>query len=507
MKRKTSGIKNVKKTLIKKQSEFIFPFLKYIKHHPSWNTRAATYPLYLKILIPVIIVLVIFVIKNGLDPFFRGDSPYLMFFAAIMISAWYGGFKPAFLATILSAAFIIYFFLNPTHKFEIKNISDSIKVTLFIMQGVLIGILSQSMHNSLRKLEMKNFELKRSEEHYRLIVETVKDYAIYTLNPEGYITSWNQGAQRLKGYTSKEIIGKHFSTFYPQNEIDEEKPWNALKIAEKKGQYEEEGEKVKKDGSKFWANEVITPIFDEVGELHGFSKITRDMTTHSELDKRKDEFISIASHELKTPITSIKVFNQIMQKLAIKNRDKDSLHYLARMESQINRLTQIITDLLDVSKIQSGKLAFNKELFDLNYLAEEIVENLQNTSKQKIVLESSINKKITGDKERINQVLINFLTNAIKYSPNTDKIIVKIAQEKNNAVVGVQDFGIGIPKKYREKIFERFYRITDDEKITFPGLGMGLYISSEIIKRHKGKIWVESTEGKGSTFYFSLPFS
>lgn len=493
---------------IQKSHKISFPFKKYLKQHPNWNTRASTSPFLFKMAISFITVLTVFALKLKLEPYFRGDSPYLLFFAAITISAWFGGFKTGFLSTILSLILIIYFFLHPDNQgFKIYNISEAVKLSLFFLIGTLISTLSQLMHNALRNLEINNLRLKRSEELHRLIVDTVKDYAIYTLDTEGYITSWNQEAERIKGYKTVEVLGKHFSMFCKKDDIESGKPWNTLKIAVKKGKYEEEGLRVKKDGSTFWADIVITPLRNEDGKLHGFSQITRDMTVHKELDRRKDEFISIASHELKTPITSIKVFAQIMQKIAVKKKDKESSHYLSRMERQIDRLTEIITDLLDVSRIQAGKLEFKKDYFDLNYLIEEVVENLQNTtSKHTIKVEGSIKQKVSGDRDRIGQVLINFLANAIKYSPDSDKIYVKVLAESNIVSVSVKDFGIGIVKGELNKIFERFYRVHKENGGAFPGLGMGLYIASEIIKRHNGKIWAESEEGKGSTFYFKIPF-
>ena len=474
--------------------------------NPTWNTRASTYPTFLRFAIPVATVLLAFGIKLQLESLFHLETPYLVFFASIMISAWYGGFKTSLLATVLSTVLIFYFFLHPDHNsFIIHNIKEAIEISIFLIEGILISVLSQFAHNALRKSEIKNIELKRSREHYKLVVDAVKDYAIYTLDPDGYITSWNKGAKRIKGYKAKEIIGKHFSIFYPQERINKKDPWNVLEIAEEKGRFEDEGLRIKKDGSAFWADVVITSLMDDQGKLQGFSQITRDMTKHRELDKRKDEFISIASHELKTPITSIKVFNQIMQKLSLQRKDKEFQHYLNRMEGQIDRLNEIITDLLDVSKIQAGKLEFKKDLFNLNDLTREIVEDIQTTTKKhRIIIEGKSLKKIFGDKDRIGQVLTNFLTNAIKYSPNTDKIVVKIIPQKNRVMVGVQDFGIGISKEDQEKIFERFYRVYSGDEKTFPGLGMGLYISSDIIERHNGKIWVESEKGKGSTFYFTL---
>lgn len=506
MGKKKSTLKRAK-IITKEKFDFNFAFAKYLKHHPTWNTRASSYPTLLHFIIPISSVSLILLLKLRLEPIFQGDSPYLMFFSAIIFSAWYGGFKTSFLATILSTLIIDYFFLKPASSLIISNTNDILKLSIFFLIGSLISILSQLMHNALRQLEMKNMELKRKEQHYRLIVETVKDYAIYTLDPAGYITSWNQGAERIKEYTAKEIIGKHFSIFFPKEDIQKGIPWKTLKSASKYGRLEEEGYKVRKDGSTFWANVVITALKDEAGKIHGFSQITRDMTVHKELDRRKDEFITIASHELKTPLTSARVFNQILQKFLKSRGITDLIPYLKKVENQIDKLNDIVNDLLDVSRIQAGKLEFRKEFFDINNLIKEIVEDLQNTTRHIIFIKGQSTRKVYGDKDRIGQVLINFLTNAIKYSPNTKRIIIKIIPDENLITVAVQDFGLGIDKEHLEKIFQPFYRVRSEEGNTFPGLGMGLYISSDIINRHNGKIWAESEKEKGSIFYFTLPLN
>lgn len=508
MANKTVNYKNTKNSLSDEKFKFPFPFKKYLKNHPTWNTRASSYPHLLNTIVPLVAVLLVFVVGSVLVPHFFLDSPYLAFFVAIMISAWYGGFKSAFLATIFSAILINFVILKHQFPFGIENREEYIKTILYILEGSIVSILSQFMHNALKKSEIKNMELRRSEEQHRLIVESVKDYAIFTLDADGYITSWNQGAQRINGYRTDEIIGKHFSVFYPEDEVKQRNPWNILQLTIKNGRHEHEGWLVKKNKATYWADVVVTTLKDDKGKLHGFSQIIRDMTIHKELDKRKDEFISIASHELKTPVTSVKVFNQIMQKTSLKRNDQEFLQYLNRMDRQINRLTEIITDLLDVSKIQAGKLEFNKELFDMNELVNETVENMQNVlEKHSIIVKGKATKNIFGDKDRIGQVLINFLTNAIKYSPNADKVIVKIIPQDNSITIGVQDFGIGISTEHLDKIFEPFYRVYNEAGKTFPGLGMGLHISQDIINRHDGTIWAESEIDQGSTFYFTLSYN
>ncbi len=227
-----------------------------------------------------------------------------------------------------------------------------------------------------------------------------------------------------------------------------------------------------------------------------------------ELMNRKDDFLSIASHELKTPVTSLKAYTQLLQMDAIENADKSRESMLSKMDSQIDKLTSLITDLLDTSKMQHGKLIYNKTFFQLNELTKEIVEEIQVTNaSHEIRIEKNTPLQLYADRERISQVLSNLLSNAIKYCPDCEKIIVRLEKAGETAICSVQDFGNGINKAQQSKIFERFYRVTGNNLHTYPGLGLGLFIAKEIIERHKGKIWFESEEGKGSTFYFSLPIA
>jgi signal transduction histidine kinase len=221
----------------------------------------------------------------------------------------------------------------------------------------------------------------------------------------------------------------------------------------------------------------------------------------------RDDFISIASHELKTPVTSLKMHTQLLQKMMSPNIDPVFSAALKKMDSQINKLTDLITDLLDVSRIQQGKLQFKEEPFNLNETVREMVDNVQPLSNQhQITIEGKIRRKVIGDSDRIGQVVVNLLTNAVKYSPKAKKVIVRLVENKRGAKVIVKDYGIGIKKNYQNKIFRLFYRVSSPEAITYPGLGVGLYISNEIVKRHSGNFYVKSSYGKGSEFIFTLPY-
>ena len=237
-----------------------------------------------------------------------------------------------------------------------------------------------------------------------------------------------------------------------------------------------------------------------------YEEVKKDIEERIEIDKKKDEFISIASHELKTPVTSLKAYTQILQTIFDEDKNEKASSMLGKMDKQIDKLTGLIVDLLDVTKINKGEMVFDFEKFDVNELIIEIAEEMQRTTqKHKFILELNDLKKIKGDRNRIGQVIINFISNAIKYSPGKDKIIVSSKCDDNNIIISVKDFGIGIPKSGQSNIFKRFYRVSGENNYTFPGLGLGLYISAEIIKRHKGEIFFESKEGEGATFYFQIP--
>ena len=233
-----------------------------------------------------------------------------------------------------------------------------------------------------------------------------------------------------------------------------------------------------------------------------------DITVRKQLDQQKDEFMRIASHELKTPVTSIKAYAQIMQRRFERKKDVESALNMARMNAQLDKLTVLIGDLLDVTKIEAGKMQFQIQSFDYDLLVLEMAETMQLTTEQhKVTVTGSVGKQALGDRERTGQVLINLIGNAIKYSPHSEQIIVDITSNDTEITTCVKDFGLGISEEKQEKVFDRFFRVSGPTMESFSGLGLGLYISAEIVRRLGGKIWVESSVGHGSSFCFTLPIS
>lgn len=220
----------------------------------------------------------------------------------------------------------------------------------------------------------------------------------------------------------------------------------------------------------------------------------------------REHFISVASHELKTPITSQKALLGLLLKLTDKTKNETYREYLHKIETQTDKLTNFIDDLLDVSKMNSRKLRYHFIYFSMKDCLLDAVSQMENLLiTHEVIVKGDIKKQVYGDKERISQVCTNLLSNAVKYSPDGKKIIVTLSQNKHDAIVSIRDFGIGIDPKNKIKIFARFFRVSGTDESAFKGFGLGLYLASQIVKRHKGDIWVESKQGRGSTFFFTLP--
>ena len=261
-----------------------------------------------------------------------------------------------------------------------------------------------------------------------------------------------------------------------------------------------------KKGKMVWAESRCSAVLNEKGTPIGLRGITVDVTNLVESEERKDEFISLASHELRTPLTSLKVYNHLFAKNIRKINDKKLEEPLIKMGNQIDKLSNLISDLLDLSRIQAGKLLYKLEPISIDDLVTEIVENIETSfATHKIEIQGQTNKILMIDQNRIGQVLTNFLTNAAKYSAPKSKIVVRREVIGNDVIISVKDSGRGIPQKHQDKIFERFYQVDPEDKRTVSGLGIGLYICQAIIKKHHGRIGVTSKVGKGSEFYFALP--
>lgn len=406
----------------------------------------------------------------------------------------------------------------------------------------LIGFSKVTRDLTERKVAEE--KLRKSEERFRRMFEGVKDYAMIMLNPDGTIASWNEGARRIKGYEPHEIIGKYFSIFYPEQDVQMGKCEYELREATETGRFEDEGWRVRKDKTKFWASVLITAIRDDEGNVIGFTKVTRDITdrkraddllkmAYANLEKRveertqqlietnkklqeavraRDEFLSIASHELRTPLTPLKMQIQSLLKMITKqNVESISVDRAQRMaetcDKSISRLNNLLENLLDVSRINLGKMILSYETFDLTELARSIVaryENEINTSGSAVSFEATSSVLGTFDHLRIEQVFTNLLMNALKYGARKP-IKIKVYSNDTHAFIVFIDKGIGIAKSEQARIFQRFERV--ESNVNIGGLGLGLFISQQIIEAHGGKIEVESELAEGTTFTVKIPLT
>ena len=339
-----------------------------------------------------------------------------------------------------------------------------------------------------------------------LLIENVKDYAFIILDPKGKVDDWNKGAEYLLRYNEKEIIGKNFSRFFTPEDKKAKRPERELQEAQVIGQSNDENWLVRKDKSRFWASGMTVPIYDKVGNLIGFAKIVRDLTEKRELDQQQQDFITIATHELRTPFTVAKLLRQVLRKHLLQQNDKKGLIYFDKTSQAMDQIDNLLKDLLNMSKIQTGKVDYEKEAFVMGDIVKNVIDELQETTKHTILLKNTSKKKLFANKAQIIEVITNLLTNAMKYSSEEKKILVTVTATQKYVKVSVQDFGIGIPKKQIAYLFNRFYRTPLSKEKNIPGIGLGLYISKKIIENHRGTFEVTSTLKKGSTFTFILPF-
>ena len=346
--------------------------------------------------------------------------------------------------------------------------------------------------------------LQESESKFRLLADSLPQQ-VWTADTEGNLFYYNQNFYDYTGLTYEQLKKDGWlQIIHPDDRDENIKAWMESISNGKDFLFENRFRRY--DGEYRWQLTRAVPQKDKEGNIQMWVGSSTEIQEIKEQEQQKDYFISMASHELKTPITSLKGYVQLLQIMHEKSEDSFLRNALDKMERQINTLTSLITELLDVSKIKSGSLAFNKEHFEITDLIKEVADEVRHINpKSQIIVNTGDKKKVYADRDRISQVLINLLTNAIKYSPGSDLVEVKSGATNDHVTVSVTDFGIGISKKNHERIFERFYRVEGTNENTFPGFGIGLFISSEIIRRHNGKILVDSELGKGAVFSFELP--
>jgi signal transduction histidine kinase len=352
---------------------------------PTTDSNLNRLPYVARISYTVLTVLLVFVVRWGLELFFGPSDPFFFFTVAVVLSAWFGGFLAGLVATTLAVFLVDVLYLSPMTGPIANTLEEQIYLLAFFFQGYLFSAIINALQ-----------------------------------------------------VTREQAAGRA---------------------------------------------ELLT-----------------------QLEKRKDEFISIASHELKTPLSTQKLYVELLQKNVTQHSHHQYETYLEKINNQNDKLTRLVNELLDISRIEGGKLLFEKKFFNFESEVRSLAEDFQAGSKQhKIVVEGGLTKQVYGDHDRLLQVVGNFISNAIKYSPEADRVTIKLSETDKEVKVSVKDYGIGIEREKQEHLFERFYRVHGADETHYPGMGIGLYIASEIVKKHGGRLKVTSNLGQGSTFSFTLP--
>ncbi|MCA1810579.1 MAG: PAS domain-containing sensor histidine kinase [Halobacteriales archaeon] len=372
-------------------------------------------------------------------------------------------------------------------------------------------------------------ELRRTQERYQAMVEHVQDYAIFLLDPSGHVQTWNPGAERIKGYRASEILGHSFEEFYPPEDRASGLPQRLLAQARERGVVEHEGWRVRKDGTRFWANVVITALRNSKGELEGFIKITRDLTERrqreeadrlayqrllevrslEEVNHLKGTFLNLCAHELITPMTPL---NVMVHSIARRVQDPELQRKLAIVQRNLDRLHRLLGDVLDASRLDARKLNLRRQDVEVAQLVRHAVELREAQAEQKgvklactVAPEAAV---VDGDEDRLTQVVDNLLSNALKFTPPGGSIQLHLAREDGLVRLSVSDTGPGMEPEFLRRVFEPFSRSQQHETQVEPGTGLGLYISKGIVELHGGGIRAESGgRGQGTRMVVELPLN
>jgi PAS domain S-box-containing protein len=403
--------------------------------------------------------------------------------------------------------------------------------------GRLLGFAKVTRDLTQRRAHEE--ELRRSEERFRLLVEGVRDYAIFMLDANGRVATWNSGAERIKGYAADEIIGKHFSIFYPDEPNESGWPEHELRVAAEKGSFADIGWRIRKDGTRFWAHVTITALRDDSGRLLGYAKLTRDLTETKRVEametanqrreemleaersarmaaqratRVKDEFLATLSHELRTPLNSILGWTQVLLRENSSKEPAQLKRAIEVIDRNARAQAQLIEDLLDLSRIMTGKLRLEvRPVSFASVIAAAVDSAIPAADAKGIRLKAILGPTqdiVSADSARLQQVVWNLLTNAIKFTPKGGQVQVLLQRVNSHLELSVSDTGIGIPPSYLPHVFDRFSQRDSSTTRSFSGLGLGLAICKQLVESHGGSIRAASQgEGKGATFFVELPLS
>jgi PAS domain S-box-containing protein len=357
--------------------------------------------------------------------------------------------------------------------------------------------------------------LRLSEDRLRLLVDSVREYAIFMLDAEGRIQTWNAGAERIHGYAAAEIVGKTFSVFYAAPDVASGKPQRELAAALRNRQHREEGWRLRKDGSQFQADVTVTPLLETDGGLRGFAVVTRDVSERKAAEqareravRARDEILSLLSHDLGNAVNALSLNTQLLLRLAPSNEREARLYGYGQIVGRsADTMKRLIQDLLDLQRIEQGRFSIEPRPEDVVPLVEEAVEPMRALAEERsIALETRLDRAsgtTLCDRDRILQVLQNLIGNAIKFVPEGGRVTVETGPTLSQVRFAVADNGPGIPPEDLPRVFDRHWQ--GASPAFRRGSGLGLFIVKTIVEAHAGRTWVESTPGTGASFFFTLP--
>lgn len=480
------------------------------------------------------IVAMAFLVRWSLTPSIGSIQPFAMFYIAVAIIAWWEGWKSATAAAVLGL-FLGWFFFLKQHSFQITHFSDVVQIVTYCAVCTALLLLmnrtqraerkatvlvdertieleatNERLRNEIAKHKKTEAGLRGSEERFRLLVDAIRDYAIFRLDLKGNVLTWNPGAERLYGYSSTEVIGQHFSRFYTAEDRQSDKPAYELAVAADQGRYWEEGWRVRKDGSRFWANVTVAAVRDASGAVVGMAKITRDVTERMEMEKQLRETIAelehysySITHDMRAPLRAMSAFSEMLMEKA-SGGPPETQEYCRKIQTGARRLDKLIQDALSYTRAVLQELPM--ESVDLAKLIHGIIETYPDlrADKADIAIEGPL-PLVLGNESLLTQCFSNLLGNAVKFVAPGIRPSVRIWTELTDhfARISIRDNGIGIPEHAQKRLFGMFQKLDTE----YEGTGIGLAIVRKVVERMGGKMGVESEVGKGSCFWIELPLA